>query len=107
MYVLLDNLKDLVAFRLIYSGSCGKHLVVLDIISQHDDPIGSGLGKEAVVEAAGPDCIVPGQTVPIKLLGLKVPPSPSAFSVQVKTFIDMKKEFISSLFILHAYVWPN
>ncbi|KAK6147066.1 hypothetical protein DH2020_017978 [Rehmannia glutinosa] len=38
------------------------------------DPIGSGLGKGAVVEAAGPDCIVPGQTVPIKLLGLKVWP---------------------------------
>lgn len=43
------------------------------VIFQHEDPIGSGLGKEAVVEAAGPDCIVPGQTVPIKLLGLKVP----------------------------------
>ncbi|KAG6433988.1 hypothetical protein SASPL_105607 [Salvia splendens] len=70
-----------VAFTFIYSGYCGKHLVFLDIISQHDDPIGSGLGKEAVVEAAGPDCIVPGQTVPIKLLGLKVPPSPSAFPV--------------------------
>ncbi|XP_041998331.1 uncharacterized protein LOC121748170 isoform X1 [Salvia splendens] len=41
-------------------------------VMKHDDPIGSGLGKEAVVEAAGPDCIVPGQTVPIKLLGLKV-----------------------------------
>ncbi|XP_042046001.1 uncharacterized protein LOC121792208 [Salvia splendens] len=43
-------------------------------VMKHDDPIGSGLGKEAVVEAAGPDCIVPGQTVPIKLLGLKVWP---------------------------------
>lgn len=39
---------------------------------QHPNPIGSGLGKEAIVEAAGPDCIVPGQIVPIKLLGLKV-----------------------------------
>ncbi|KAL1545812.1 hypothetical protein AAHA92_22493 [Salvia divinorum] len=43
-------------------------------VMKHDDPIGSGLGKEAVVEAAGPHCIVPGQTVPIKLLGLKVWP---------------------------------
>ncbi|KAL8516728.1 hypothetical protein ACS0TY_015111 [Phlomoides rotata] len=43
-------------------------------VMKHDDPIGSGLGKEAMVEAAGPDCIVPGQTTPIKLLGLKVWP---------------------------------
>ncbi|KAH6762298.1 hypothetical protein C2S52_019731 [Perilla frutescens var. hirtella] len=43
-------------------------------VMKHDNPIGRGLGKEAVVEAAGPDCIVPGQTVPIKLLGLKVWP---------------------------------
>lgn len=40
---------------------------------QHPDPIGSGLGKEAILEAAGPDCIVPGQIAPVKLLGLKVP----------------------------------
>lgn len=39
---------------------------------QHHNPIGSGLGQEAIVEAAGPDCIVPGQAAPIKLLGLKV-----------------------------------
>lgn len=57
--------------------------MISDCLSKHDDPIGSGLGKEAVVEAAGPDCIVPGQTVPIKLLGLKVPPSPSAFCASV------------------------
>ncbi|PIN10302.1 hypothetical protein CDL12_17114 [Handroanthus impetiginosus] len=43
-------------------------------VMKHADPIGSGLGKEAVVEAAGPDCIVPGQVTPIKLLGLKVWP---------------------------------
>ncbi|KAI3472032.1 hypothetical protein Pfo_028720 [Paulownia fortunei] len=43
-------------------------------VMKHSDPIGSGLGKEAVVEAAGPDCIVPGQIAPIKLLGLKVWP---------------------------------
>lgn len=29
---------------------------------------------DAIVEAAGPDCIVPGQVTPIKLLGLKVWP---------------------------------
>ncbi|GFQ07190.1 hypothetical protein PHJA_002863100 [Phtheirospermum japonicum] len=43
-------------------------------VMKHADPIGSGLGKEAMVEAAGPECIVPGQTTPIKLLGLKVWP---------------------------------
>lgn len=41
-------------------------------IFQQSNPIGNGLGNEAIVEAAGPDCVVPGQTVPIKLLGLKV-----------------------------------
>ncbi|KAL3531989.1 hypothetical protein ACH5RR_005510 [Cinchona calisaya] len=43
-------------------------------VMKHENPIGSGLGQEAIVEAAGPDCIVPGQTAPIKLLGLKVWP---------------------------------
>lgn len=40
---------------------------------QHPDPIGSGLAMDAILEAAGPDCIVPGQSAPVKLLGLKVP----------------------------------
>jgi hypothetical protein len=39
---------------------------------QHPNPIGSGLAMEAIVEAAGPECIVPGQITPIKLLGVKV-----------------------------------
>ncbi|CAI9097942.1 OLC1v1034470C1 [Oldenlandia corymbosa var. corymbosa] len=43
-------------------------------VMKHENPIGNGLGREAIVEAAGPDCIVPGQAVPIKLLGLKVWP---------------------------------
>lgn len=47
-------------------------MVFWDWELQHPDPIGSGLGREAIVEAAGPDCIVPGQNPPIKLLGLKV-----------------------------------
>lgn len=41
-------------------------------ILQHPNPIGSGLAMEAIVEAAGPECIVPGQMKPIKLLGVKV-----------------------------------
>lgn len=39
---------------------------------QHPDPIGEGLAMEAMVEAAGPECIVPGQQAPLRLLGLKV-----------------------------------
>ncbi|KAF2289862.1 hypothetical protein GH714_038937 [Hevea brasiliensis] len=40
----------------------------------HLDPIGTGLATEAMVEAAGPDCIVPGQITPVRLLGIKVWP---------------------------------
>ncbi|XP_039044160.1 uncharacterized protein LOC120183547 isoform X2 [Hibiscus syriacus] len=42
-------------------------------IMKHSDPIGSGLPTEAIAEAAGPECIVPGQI--IRLLGLKVWPN--------------------------------
>lgn len=41
---------------------------------KHPDPIGKGFASEATVEAAGPDCLVPGQITPIRLLGLKVWP---------------------------------
>lgn len=44
----------------------------LILFLQHPDPIGSGLATDAILEAAGPDCIVPGQSAPVKLLGLKV-----------------------------------
>ncbi|KAF7144619.1 hypothetical protein RHSIM_Rhsim04G0141800 [Rhododendron simsii] len=40
----------------------------------HPNPVRSGLGNEAMVESAGPDCIIPGQITPIRLLGLKVWP---------------------------------
>ncbi|MFS7937032.1 hypothetical protein Hanom_Chr05g00422771 [Helianthus anomalus] len=30
------------------------------------------LSHQAIVEAAGPECVVPGQIAPVKLLGLKV-----------------------------------
>lgn len=39
---------------------------------QDENPVGNGLAVDAVLEAAGPDCIVPGQVTPVKLLGLKV-----------------------------------
>ncbi|RVX11987.1 hypothetical protein CK203_009360 [Vitis vinifera] len=48
-------------------------------IMKHPNPIGDGLATEAIVEAAGPDCIVPGQVTPVRLLGLKV--LPSSFSL--------------------------
>ncbi|CAI0407650.1 unnamed protein product [Linum tenue] len=43
-------------------------------IMKHPNPIGSGLADDAIVEAAGPDCIVPGQVTPVRLLGVKVWP---------------------------------
>ncbi|KAH7844074.1 hypothetical protein Vadar_023940 [Vaccinium darrowii] len=43
-------------------------------VMKHPNPVGSGLGSAAIVESAGPDCIVPGQITPIRLLGLKVWP---------------------------------
>ncbi|KAE8725094.1 heparan-alpha-glucosaminide N-acetyltransferase-like [Hibiscus syriacus] len=43
-------------------------------VMKHSDPLGSGLATEAIVEAAGPECIVPGQIVPIRIFGLKVWP---------------------------------
>lgn len=43
-------------------------------IMKHPDPVGKGLACEAFVESAGPDCIVPGQIRPIKLLGLQLWP---------------------------------
>ncbi|XP_050228726.1 uncharacterized protein LOC126677949 [Mercurialis annua] len=41
---------------------------------KHPNPIGNGLAAEAILESAGPDCIVPGQITPLRLLGIKVWP---------------------------------
>lgn len=43
-------------------------------VMKHPNPVGTGLATAAIVEAAGPDCIVPGQITPVRLLGLKVLP---------------------------------
>ncbi|GAB2229623.1 hypothetical protein Droror1_Dr00013870 [Drosera rotundifolia] len=51
-------------------------------IIKDKDPIGKGLAVDAVIESAGPECIVPGLATPIKLLGLKVWP--------IETGIDLK-----------------
>ncbi|GAB2235796.1 hypothetical protein Droror1_Dr00026237 [Drosera rotundifolia] len=53
------------------------------------DPIGKGLAVDAVVESAGPECIVPGQAVPVKLLGLKVWP----VGVDLKFLEPVGREF--------------
>ncbi|XP_021288940.1 uncharacterized protein LOC110420094 isoform X2 [Herrania umbratica] len=50
------------------------------------DPIGSGLATEAIVEAAGPECIVPGQITPVRLLGVKF--MDDAVNLMNKSFID-------------------
>lgn len=43
-------------------------------IMRHPDPIGMGLATDAFLEAAGPECIVPGQKKRIAVLGLQVWP---------------------------------
>ncbi|KAJ8421760.1 hypothetical protein Cgig2_000806 [Carnegiea gigantea] len=40
-------------------------------VMRDPNPVGHGLAVGAVLEGAGPECIVPGQATPIKLLGLK------------------------------------
>ncbi|URE13029.1 hypothetical protein MUK42_21844 [Musa troglodytarum] len=40
-------------------------------VMKHPDPVGGGFAMEARLEAAGPDCIVPGLATPVKLLGIK------------------------------------
>ncbi|XP_078436017.1 uncharacterized protein LOC144706827 [Wolffia australiana] len=44
------------------------------VVMKHPNPVGEGFAKEALLEAAGPDCLIPGLVAPIKLLGLKVWP---------------------------------
>lgn len=41
---------------------------------KHPNPVGGGLAMEAVLESAGPECVVPGQVTPLRLLGVKVWP---------------------------------
>ncbi|XP_020257559.1 uncharacterized protein LOC109834072 [Asparagus officinalis] len=43
-------------------------------VMKHRDPIGEGFATEARLEAAGPECVVPGLATPVKFLGLKVWP---------------------------------
>ncbi|KAK4759558.1 hypothetical protein SAY87_022689 [Trapa incisa] len=57
----------------------------------HPNPIGSGLAAGAIVEAAGPDCIIPGQIPPVKLLDVKVWP----INVDLKFVEPIQKELKS------------
>ncbi|KAK8952883.1 hypothetical protein KSP40_PGU003926 [Platanthera guangdongensis] len=43
-------------------------------VMKHPNPIGEGLAMAARLEAAGPECIVPGQVSPVRILGLKIWP---------------------------------
>ncbi|VVB02400.1 unnamed protein product [Arabis nemorensis] len=43
-------------------------------VMKHPNPVGGGLAMEAVLESAGPECVVPGQVTPLRLLGVKVWP---------------------------------
>ncbi|KAK3226618.1 hypothetical protein Dsin_006480 [Dipteronia sinensis] len=63
-------------------------------IIKHPNPIGDGLAMEAIVEAAGPDCIVPGLVKPIRLLGLKVSPFYS-----ITSFLSALIVFLCFLFL--------
>ncbi|KAG0481966.1 hypothetical protein HPP92_010050 [Vanilla planifolia] len=37
----------------------------------HPNPIGEGFATQARLEAAGPECIIPGQITPLRILGVK------------------------------------
>ncbi|KAG7569424.1 hypothetical protein ISN45_Aa04g021430 [Arabidopsis thaliana x Arabidopsis arenosa] len=43
-------------------------------VMKHPNPVGGGFAMEAVLESAGPECVVPGQVTPLRLLGVKVWP---------------------------------
>jgi len=60
--------------------------------AKHPDPIGYGLAKEAYVESAGPDCIIPGQRRPIRVLGLQLWPFPYKNAVSFKALEPIGRE---------------
>ncbi|KAG0479307.1 hypothetical protein HPP92_010165 [Vanilla planifolia] len=40
-------------------------------VMKHPNPIGEGFATQARLEAAGPECIIPGQITPLRILGVK------------------------------------
>ncbi|XP_024368741.1 uncharacterized protein [Physcomitrium patens] len=61
-------------------------------IMKHPDPIGYGLAREAYVEPAGPDCIIPGLQRPVKVLGLQVWPIPFKPVISLKALEPIGRE---------------
>ncbi|XP_010527963.1 PREDICTED: uncharacterized protein LOC104805192 [Tarenaya hassleriana] len=54
--------------------SQSPHTDYATAVMKNPNPVGNGLAMEAVLESAGPECIVPGQVTPVRLLGVKVWP---------------------------------
>ncbi|KAL2610051.1 hypothetical protein R1flu_028624 [Riccia fluitans] len=64
-------------------------------VIKHPDPIGYGLASEAFVEPAGPDCIIPGLTRPVRVLGVQVWPINLPANVSVKALEPIGRELKS------------
>eukprot|EP00246_Nothoceros_aenigmaticus_P015521 TRINITY_DN6503_c0_g1_i1.p2 TRINITY_DN6503_c0_g1~~TRINITY_DN6503_c0_g1_i1.p2 ORF type:complete len:139 (+),score=18.03 TRINITY_DN6503_c0_g1_i1:186-602(+) len=61
-------------------------------IIKHPDPIGMGLATEAFIEAAGPDCLVPGQPRPLRIGALQIWPLPFRPSLNFKALEPIGRE---------------
>ncbi|KAG6545679.1 hypothetical protein Mapa_012864 [Marchantia paleacea] len=61
-------------------------------VLKHPDPIGHGLASEAFVEPAGPDCIIPGLTRPVRVLGVQVWPVPLPENLSTKALEPIGRE---------------
>lgn len=61
-------------------------------IMKHPDPIGYGLARECFLEPAGPDCIIPGQPKPIRLLGFQFWPLPFHNVISFKALEPIGRE---------------
>ncbi|PKA65529.1 hypothetical protein AXF42_Ash005863 [Apostasia shenzhenica] len=60
--------------RLPQNATSSYALTVMKVFVTHPNPIGDGFATEARLESAGPECIVPGQVTPVRILGLKIWP---------------------------------
>ncbi|KAF3785148.1 hypothetical protein EJ110_NYTH28723 [Nymphaea thermarum] len=71
-------------------------------VMKHSNPVGNGFASEAQLESAGPECIVPGQVKPVRLLGLKVWPVSVSFKFLEPIGREMKAmgKFMDSAFNL-------
>ncbi|CAN6439360.1 unnamed protein product [Victoria cruziana] len=71
-------------------------------VMKNSNPVGNGFASEARLESAGPECIVPGQVKPVRLLGLKVWPVNISFKFLEPIGREMKAvgKFMDSAFNL-------